>query len=126
MAGPTKDGLDDRVIAGQHVGNPFNPDAILATAPDGERVLTTFPHPNVLLLPIIDAYGAGGSASYEILGFAWFVVTRYDSSGVTGVLVRRAVLPGGLTCTTGSNAERACAVGEYRPDAATKVVELIG
>jgi Flp pilus assembly protein TadG len=111
LAGPTQQGLDERTVNGQHVGNPFDPYSLLQTLADGTYELTTFNHPNLIVIPVTDTIG-NGKASFNVIGFAWFIITSYTSKKVSGMFIGSAA-PKGATCPTATNSNAICPVGAY-------------
>jgi Flp pilus assembly protein TadG len=114
MAGPTKQGLDDRGVI-----QNFDPYSILAQQPNGSYVLTNYDHPNVVVIPVVDYIG-NGRTSYTVVGFAWFIITSYTSKTVTGMFIDSSA-PNGATCT---GSPGGCPIGGYDPYS-IRVVQLI-
>jgi Flp pilus assembly protein TadG len=127
LAGPTQQGLQERIVAGQNVQQNFclTPGAcpILTQQPDGSYVLTTYNHPNLIVIPVVDVIG-NGSSTYTVLGFAWFIIQNYDSKNVWGMFISSNA-PNGAKCPTASDPNAACPVGAYTPYG-FKVIQLTG
>lgn len=116
--GQTAAGLKDRgTIAG------FNPYSILTQDADGSYVLTTYNHPNLVVIPVIESFGNGGSTSYKVIGFAWFIITDFDNKHVTGMFIGSRA-PSAAICPTASDPNAPCPVGAYDPYG-FKVVQFI-
>jgi len=75
LSGPTNQGLSQRVVNGLNVIQNFDPYTILKQQPDGTYVLTTYNHPNVIVIPVVDQVN-NGSKPYTVVGFAWFIITN--------------------------------------------------
>jgi Flp pilus assembly protein TadG len=127
LAGPTQQGLQGRVVAGQNVQQNYclSPGAcpILAAQPDGTYVLTTYNHPNLVVIPVVDAIG-NGSTTYTVVGFAWFIIQNYDSKDVWGMFVGSEA-PSAAKCPTATNPNAPCPVGGYT-QYGFKVIQLTG
>jgi Flp pilus assembly protein TadG len=123
LSGPTKQGLDERVVNGLHVQQNFNPYTILKQQPDGTYVLTTYQHPNLVVIPVVDQV-ANGSKPYTVVGFAWFIITSYTNKTVNGMFISSQA-PSGGKCPTASDPNAACPVGAYN-QLGIKVVTLTG
>jgi hypothetical protein len=128
MSGPTSQGLDNRTVNGQHIVNPLDPNTLLTTNPmTGDRELTTISHPNVILIPVINAW-PGGKKPVTITGFVWFLITSYSGSTVNGIFVHSATAPGGLQCHETNGTTTTCSMGAYNPtggaDTGTRVILL--
>jgi hypothetical protein len=118
LAGPTGQGLADRgVIQG------FDPYSILTQQVDGSYVLTTYDHPNLIVIPIIDSFHQGTSTPFNVIGFAWFIITSYTSTTVTGMFIGPSP-PGGPQCAHGGGSSTSCPIGGYSPYG-FKVIQLI-
>jgi hypothetical protein len=100
---------------------PFDPWSIIRTLPDGSYGLTTYTHPNVIVIPIIDAFNNGNSTPFTVVGMAWFIITDYTAKTVTGMFLR-AGAPPGAKCPTASDPDAPCPVGAYDPDGFGTVV----
>jgi Flp pilus assembly protein TadG len=111
LAGPTLQGLNQRVVNGMHVQQNFDPYSILQAQPDGTYVLTTYQHPNLIVIPIVDQI-SNGSKPYLVVGFAWFIITSYTNKTVNGMFIGSQA-PRGATCPTASNPNASCPVGAY-------------
>src|SRR5262249_26878447 len=103
--------------AARGVVQGFNPFSIMKQLPDGEWVITNYDHPNVVVIPVIDSFHQGSSNPFQVIGFAWFIITSYTNNTVTGMFVDSAA-PGGANCN-GSK----CPVGGYNPYS-IKVIQL--
>jgi hypothetical protein len=101
----------------------FDPYSILQQDSSGNYTLKVNKHPNLVVIPIIQAFHQGSSAPFIVTGFAWFIITNYSTDTVTGMFVRSST-DGGALCPTASNPKNACPVGAYDPDGIT-VVQLI-
>jgi len=100
---------------------PFDPWSIIRTLPDGSYGLTTYTHPNLIVIPIIDAFHNGSSAPFNVVGMAWFIITDYTAKTVTGMFLRAEARPGAV-CPTASDPNAPCPVGAYDPDGFGTVV----
>ncbi len=127
LAGPTQQGLDQRVVNGQNVQKPYclTPSAcpILALQPDGTYRLTTYNHPNLIVIPVVDKI-SNGKTTYTVVGFAWFIIQNYDNKDVWGMFIGSEA-PNGAKCPTASDANASCPVGGYT-DLGFTVVSLTG
>ena len=56
MTGPTAQGLADRGVI-----QNFDPYSILTQLPSGDWVLTTYDHPNLIVIPVIDQFHPGNA-----------------------------------------------------------------
>jgi Flp pilus assembly protein TadG len=119
LAGPTGQGLADRGVI-----QNFDPYKILTQLPSGDWVLTTYDHPNLIVIPVIDKFNNGTSNPFKVVGFAWFIITSYTSTSVTGMFIGSEA-PGGAKCSTGNGSTTSCPVGGYSPYG-FKVIQLIG
>ncbi len=129
MAGPTKQGLDNRVVAGMSVSQNYclTPAScpILKQQADGSYVLTTYLHPNLVVIPVVDAVG-NGHTTYTVVGFAWFIIQSYASKTVDGMFVSSET-PGASKCPTATNPNAPCPIGAYDPTHnGLKVIQLTG
>jgi Flp pilus assembly protein TadG len=111
LAGPTFQGLNMRVVNGLNVQQNFNPYSILQSQPDGTYVLTTYQHPNLIVIPIVDQV-ANGSKPYTVVGFAWFIITSYTNKTVNGMFVGSQA-PNGAKCPTATDPNASCPIGAY-------------
>jgi len=102
---------------------PFDPYSILITDANGNPQLTNYTHPNVVVIPIIQAFHQGSSAPFLVIGFAWFIITDYTQKTVTGMFVRSGA-PSSAICPTASDPNAGCPFGGYDPDGFA-VVKLI-
>ena len=75
VTGPTGQGLSDRGVI-----QNFDPYSILAPQADGSYALTTYSHPNLIVIPVIDQFNNGNSNPFTVVGFAWFIITSYTSN----------------------------------------------
>jgi Flp pilus assembly protein TadG len=125
LAGPTQQGLDNRVVNGMNVIQPFcmTPDScpILDKQADGSYILTTYNHPNLIVIPVVDQI-SNGSKPYTVLGFAWFIIQRYDSKDVWGMFIGSSA-PGGAKCPTVTDPNAPCPIGAYN-QLGFKVIQL--
>jgi Flp pilus assembly protein TadG len=101
----------------------FDPYSILTTYPNGRTELTHYNHPNVVVIPIIEAFHQGSSAPFKVLRLAWFIISDYTNKTVTGMFVRSGA-PANATCPTAGNPDASCPFGGYDPDGFA-VVKLI-
>jgi hypothetical protein len=111
LAGPTFQGLNMRVVNGMSVIQNFDPYSILQAQPDGTYVLTTYLHPNLIVIPVVDQVN-NGSKPYTVVGFAWFIITSYTNKTVNGMFVGSQA-PNGAKCPTATNPNASCPVGAY-------------
>jgi len=111
LAGPTLQGLNMRVVNGMSVQQNFNPYTILQAQPDGTYVLTTYQHPNLIVIPVVDQVN-NGSKPYVVVGFAWFIITSYTNKTVNGMFIGSQA-PNGAICPTASNPNAPCPIGAY-------------
>jgi hypothetical protein len=127
LAGPTQQGLQNRVVNGQSVQQPFcmQPQdcPILDQQSDGSYVLTTYSHPNLVVIPVVNTIG-NGSTSYTVVGFAWFIIQKYDSKDVWGMFISSDA-PSGAKCPTASDPNAPCPIGAYS-QLGFKVIQLTG
>jgi Flp pilus assembly protein TadG len=118
VTGPTQQGLSDRGVI-----QNFNPYSILTQQPDSTYVLTTYTHPNLIVIPVIDQFNNGNSNPFTVTGFAWFIITSYTSNQVWGMFIGSSA-PGGAQCQNGGGGSTSCPVGGYSPYG-FKVIQLI-
>jgi Flp pilus assembly protein TadG len=127
LAGPTQQGLQERIVAGENVQQNFclTPSTcpILQVQPDGTYVLTTYQHPNLIVIPVVNAIG-NGSSTYTVVGFAWFIIQRYDSKNVWGMFISSDA-PNAAKCPTATDPNAPCPVGGYS-QLGFKVIQLTG
>jgi Flp pilus assembly protein TadG len=121
LAGPTFQGLNQRVVNGMSVQQNFDPYTILQAQPDGTYVLTTYQHPNLIVIPVVDQVN-NGSKPYVVVGFAWFIITSYTNKTVNGMFIGSQA-PNGAKCPTASDPNASCPVGAYN-QLGFKVVRL--
>jgi hypothetical protein len=115
--GQTAQGLVERgAIQG------FDPYSILVQQPDGSYTLTTYDHPNLVVIPVIQSFG-NGSTSVQVIGFAWFIITDWDNKHVTGMFIDSRA-PSAATCPTPTDPNAACPVGGFTPYG-FKVVQFV-
>ncbi len=129
LAGPTNQGLDNRVVNGQHVITPFCQTPgncpILVQQSDGSYVLTTYSHPNLIVIPVVDQV-SNGSKPYTVVGFAWFIIQNYTNKTVTGMFIGSEA-PGGAKCPTATNPNAPCPIGGYdATNNGLRVIQLTG
>jgi hypothetical protein len=117
LTGPTSQGLN-----GRDVIQNFNPYSILKQLDSGDYVLTTYSHPNLVVIPVIDGFNNGNSSPYKVIGFAWFIITGFTSNTVTGMFIGSEV-PSGAKCANGAGSTTWCPIGAYNPYA-IKVIQL--
>ncbi len=132
-AGPTLQGLDARVVNGEHVygkqpGNPPfcpTPDScpILDKQSDGSYVLTTYNHANLVVIPVVDQV-SNGASYYTVVGFAWFIIQKYTNKTVDGMFISSEA-PGAAKCPTASDPNAPCPIGAYN-QLGFKVIQLTG
>jgi Putative Flp pilus-assembly TadE/G-like len=106
--GQTAQGLQQRGAI-----NGFDPYSILDQQPDGSYVLTTYDHPNLVVIPVIQSFG-NGSTSVQVIGFAWFIITDYTNKTVSGMFIDSRA-PSAAVCPTATNPNAACPVGAFTP-----------
>lgn len=115
LAGPTFQGLQNRTVNGQGVITPFCPSPsscpILKLQSDGSYVLTTYNHPNLIVIPVVDQV-SNGSKPYTVVGFAWFIIQNYTSKTVSGMFIGSQA-PSAAKCPTATNPNAPCPVGAY-------------
>jgi hypothetical protein len=90
-AGPTRQGLDERIHTYQPVSSIVRFDAT------GNAVILDEDSPQLVRIPVVENVNGtttwpNGSANVRIVGFAWFVITGYSDNGrrIDGVFVRAA------------------------------------
>lgn len=108
VTGPTNQGLIDRGVI-----QNFDPFSILTSQADGSWVLTTYSHPNLIVIPVIDKFNNGNSNPFTVVGFAWFIITSYTSNTVNGMFIG-SWAPGGAQCSTGGSTT-SCPIGGFSP-----------
>jgi Flp pilus assembly protein TadG len=108
VTGPTGQGLADRGVI-----QNFDPYSILAQQADGSYVLTTYTHPNLIVIPVIDKFNNGNASPFTVIGFAWFIITSYTSNTVNGMFIG-SWAPGGAQCSTGGSTT-SCPIGGFSP-----------
>ena len=118
LTGPTGQGLNNRGVI-----QNFDAYSILKQQASGAYILTTYNHPNLVVIPVIDSFHNGNSQSYNVIGFAWFIITHYTNNTVEGMFIGSEV-PGGAKCVDGSGNTTSCPFGGYDPYA-IKVIQLI-
>jgi hypothetical protein len=101
----------------------FDPNSILTTYANGNTEITDYYHPNVVVIPIIEAFHQGSSDPFKVVSLAWFIITDYTNKTVTGMFVRSGA-PSDATCPTAGNPNASCPFGAYDPDGFA-VVKLI-
>jgi Flp pilus assembly protein TadG len=111
LSGPTNQGLSQRVINGLNVIQNFDPYTILKQQPGGTYVLTTYNHPNLIVIPVVDQVN-NGSKPYTVVGFAWFIITNYTNKTVTGMFIGSEA-PKGAICPTQNDPNAPCPIGAY-------------
>jgi len=109
LTGPTNQGVNDRGFI-----QNFDPYSILKQQADGSYVLTTYHHPNLIVIPVIDKFHQGNSSPFTVVGFAWFIITSYTNNTVTGMFIGSEV-PGAAKCSNGSSSSTTCPFGGYDP-----------
>jgi Putative Flp pilus-assembly TadE/G-like len=102
--------LDDRGAI-----HNFNPYSILTTYANGSTEITNYYHPNVVVIPVIEAFHQGSSAPFNVLSLAWFIISDYDNKTVTGMFVRSGA-PADAKCPTAGDPNASCPFGAYDPD----------
>jgi Flp pilus assembly protein TadG len=117
VAGPTAQGLADRGTI-----QNFDPYSILELQADGSYTLKTYEHPNLIVIPVIDAFNSGNSSPFTVTGFAWFIITSYTNKEVAGMFIGSSA-PGGAQCSTGGSVT-SCPIGGYTLYG-FKVIQLI-
>lgn len=117
LTGPTSQGVNKRGVT-----QNFDPYSILKQLDSGDWVLTTYSHPNLVVIPVIDAFNNGNSSPYRVIGFAWFIITGFTSNTVTGMFIGSEV-PSGAKCADGAGSTTYCPIGAYNPYA-IKVITL--
>lgn len=118
VTGPTRGGLEDRGVI-----QDFDPYSILELQVDGSYTLTTYSHPNLIVIPVIDQFNSGNSRPFTVIGFAWFIITSFTNKEVSGMFIGSAA-PGGAQCATGGSTT-SCPIGGYTPYG-FKVIQLTG
>jgi hypothetical protein len=101
MAGPTRQGLDQRT------GGTFQPiSSIVQFEPDGGATILNENSPQLVKLAIVESLSGtttwpGGSGSVRVVGFGYFVIsgTNSNASEVYGVFIRAQVPPTAGTTT---------------------------
>ena len=101
----------------------FDPYSILTTYANGSTEITNYNHPNVVVIPVIEAFHQGSSEPFKVLSLAWFIITSYTNKEVTGIFVRSGA-PASATCPIKGNPDASCPFGGYDPDGFA-VVKLI-
>jgi hypothetical protein len=101
----------------------FDPYSILTTYANGNTEITDYNHPNVVVIPIIEAFHQGSSAPFQVVALAWFIISDYTNKTVTGMFVRSGAPPN-ATCPTAGDPNASCPFGGYDPDGFA-VVKLI-
>jgi Flp pilus assembly protein TadG len=112
-----------QALTDRGVVDNFDPNTLMTVGEDGVARLHTTTHPNLVVIPVIEAF-TGGSGSVHVTGFAWFVITHYTKDTVEGMFVHSGV-PGGEICPTATDPHAACPIGKYDPDG-LKVISLVG
>lgn len=123
-SGPTQSGLEDRRTDGRAIINPFDPATVLQPDGAGGTELAVFDHPNVVLIPVINAW-PNGNGNVTVQGFAWFVITRYDRATVEGRFVHGSLSRPDMMCQTGTGLVP-CPLGAYDAGGVSKVIQLSG
>ena len=96
---------------------------LISTAPNGEPQLTVLEHPNVVVIPIIDAF-VNGSHPVTVVNFAYFVITSWTKTNVRGRFIKTGA-PSGRICPSTPGGQQLCPVGAYDPNGIS-VVTLVG
>jgi hypothetical protein len=121
--------------------SPFDPVAAGLWNPV-TRSLSTFQHPNLLVIPIIDAWG-NGKTTLNIVDFEYFIITSYsgyttppsavpdcqhepDTGAVQGYLVNPINGPSNAICPTVANPYAPCATGTFNPNQGISTIKMIG
>jgi hypothetical protein len=150
VGGNTCNALKSRDVGGGLVGarSPFDPVGAGLWDPV-TRSLSTFQHPNLLVIPIIRAWSNGGSGVLDIVDFEYFVITSYsgyatlpngatanqyvpdcqhepDTGAVQGYLVNPINGPSNAICPTQANPNAPCATGTYDPNQGISTIKMIG
>jgi hypothetical protein len=141
--------LMSRDVGGGLVGvrSPFDPVAAGLWNP-ATRSLSTFQHPNLLVIPIIRAW-SNGASTLDIVDFEYFIITSYsgyttlpsgatanqyvpdcqhepDTGAVQGYLVNPINGPSNAICPTQANPNAPCATGTYTPNQGISTIKMIG
>ena len=119
MSGPTAQGLTAR---GAQQGYDWHR-AVTSTG-TGSYAINDESNPNVIVIPIIDAW-SNGKSTVKVLGFATFVITGWSSSGggknantsIQGVFIRTSLSPHDCPGQPGG----ACPLGGYDPNGFTGI-----
>jgi hypothetical protein len=119
MAGPTSQGLDARGVT-----NDFDPDTLITSDGHGGRTVTDWNHPNLMVIPIIQAW-SNGHASVTIVGFQYFIITSYTAKTISGMFVHLTGTPADWTCPTAQDLNASCPLGNYDPTSGPTVIRLI-
>jgi hypothetical protein len=101
----------------------FDPNSILTTYANGSTEITDYNNPNVVVLPVIEAFNQGSSDPFKVVALSWFIITDYTNKTVTGMFVRSGA-PANATCPTSSDPNASCPFGPYDPNGFA-VVKLI-
>jgi hypothetical protein len=102
----------------------FDPNTILKTNANGTTDITNFDHPNVVVIPVIQAFHPGSSAPFIVKTLAWFIISEYTNKTVTGVFVHSGAPPA-AKCPTAASSTASCPVGDYDPDGFGTFVVLV-
>jgi Putative Flp pilus-assembly TadE/G-like len=149
VGGNTCAALNSRDVGGGLVGarSPFDPVAAGLWDPT-TRSLSTFQHPNLLVIPVIQAWG-NGKSTLNIVDFEYFIITSYsgyttqpggvaantnvpdcqhepDTGAVEGYLVNPVNGPSNAICPTTANPYAPCATGTYNPNQGISTIKMIG
>ncbi len=113
----------DAALQNRGATNPFNANTLISTAPNGEPQLTVLEHPNVIVIPIIDAF-VNGSHPVTVVNFAYFVITSWTKTNVKGRFIKTGA-PSARICPSTPGGAQLCPVGAYDPNGIS-VVTLVG
>jgi hypothetical protein len=95
----------------------FDPYSLLQIQPNGSYEIKNYKDPNVIVIPVVDAF-SNGATTFHVTTFAWFIVKAYNHDQVTGMFIRSASQPNAI-CPTASNANAYCPIGARDDDGMT-------
>ena len=102
--------LDDALVNRGAINN-FNYANLISYAPNGAEQLNKLDDPNIVVIPIIDAF-VNGSHPVKVVNFAYFIITSWTKDNVRGRFVKTGS-PGGRECPSTPGGHEPCPIGAY-------------
>ena len=104
--------------------NDFDASTLITSDGHGGKTVTDWDHPNLMVIPIIQAW-SNGHSSVTIVGFQYFVITSYTSKTISGMFVHLSGTPANWSCPTEDDPNASCPLGSYHPTSGPTVIRLI-